>query len=112
MQAVFLDRVAQFGFEPEAIVGEQRRLGFVDFDAVGLLRPLECDLRVADLVGDIGVGRGLNRAPERAIDADLQLADAEGVVEAAPDAARHFADVGLAARDARRDGEFVAAGAR
>src|SRR3546814_17350537 len=34
------------------------------------------------------------------------------MVETAADAPRHFADVGLAAADARIDGEFVAAAAR
>src|SRR3546814_1431769 len=34
------------------------------------------------------------------------------MVETAADAPRHFADVGLAADDARIDGEFVAAAAR
>src|SRR3546814_16979264 len=46
------------------------------------------------------------------VDADLQVADAKGMVETAADAPRHFADVGLAADDARIDGEFVAAAAR
>src|SRR3546814_14035531 len=84
----------------------------VDFDAVGLLRALERDLRVANLVGDIALGRSLDRAAQRAVDADLQVADAKGVVETAADAPRHFADVGLAAGDARIDGILVAAAAR
>src|SRR3546814_3933863 len=84
----------------------------VDFDAVGLLRALERDLRVANLVGDIALARSLDRAAQRAVDADLQVADAKGVVETAADAPRHFADVGLAAGDARIDGELVAAAAR
>src|SRR3546814_6041362 len=112
MEPVFLDRAAQFGLEPEAIVRQHRGFGFIDFDAVGLLRPLERDLRVADLVRDIDVNRGLDRAAERAVDADLEFADAERVVEAAADAPCHFSHIGAAARDARRDGEFVAAGAR
>src|SRR3546814_6932278 len=53
----------------------------VDFDAVGLLRALERDLRVANLVGDIALARSLDRAAQRAVDADLQVADAKGVVE-------------------------------
>src|SRR3546814_20843388 len=84
----------------------------VDFDAVGLLGALERDLRVADLVGGLALVHRLDRAAERAIDADLQVADAERVVEAAANAARHFAHVGASAGNARRNGEFVAAAAR
>ncbi len=112
VEPVFFDRVAQLGFESEAIVRQHRGFGFVDFDAVGLLGALERDLRMADLIGDIGVNRGLNRAAERAVDADFQFTDAERMVEAAADAPRHFAHIGAAARDAGRNGEFVAAGAR
>ena len=112
VEPIFLDRIAQLGFHPEPVVRQHRGFGFIDFDAVGLLGALERDLRVADLIGDIGVSCRLDRAAERAVDADLQFADAEGVVETAADAPRHFANVGAAAHDARRYGEFVAAGAR
>src|SRR3546814_13844909 len=93
-------RAAQVCREPEAIVRQHRGFGFIEFDAVGLLRPLERDLRVADLVRDIDVNRGLDRAAERAVDPDLEFADAERVVEAAADAPCHLPHIGAAARDA------------
>src|SRR3546814_5626052 len=102
-QPILLDRAPKRGLQPEAVVRHERRLGLVDFDAVGLLRALERDLRVANLVGDIALARSLDRAAQRAVDADLQVADAKGVVETAADAPRHFADVGLAAGDARSE---------
>src|SRR5690606_10695114 len=70
LQPVFLDRAPERGLEAEAIVGEHSRLRLVNFDAVGLLRALQGDLRVTDLVADIGVMPRLNGAAERAIDAD------------------------------------------
>ncbi len=94
VQPVFLDGITQFGFEAEAIVGQHRGFGFVDFDAVGLLRAFQRDLRVPDLIGDIGVSCRLDRTAECAIDADFQFADPEGVIEATADAPRHLAHIG------------------